>query len=168
MKKNWFGIIFWGTFFILAAWNFTACDNNNGGGNSNAQAPVYPNGYNPYGTNGYGQSWYVPNQWQYSQYNCGCMTGYVAAMSSIYGQTCVPQSTGTWGYMVTYNYNWAGGPAQNTYPLNTPQFNFNSAGANNCYGSMAQGCDTRNSNCPSGSLCQPMGGGNAFGICVAQ
>lgn len=170
MKKNWFGLIFWSTFFILAAWNFVAC--NNGGNNSSSPAAA---AYNPYATPGnnaygygagYGQSWYVPPQWMYAQYNCGCMTGYVAVTNPTYGQACAPQATGTYSYVVTYNINWAGGPAQNTYPLSTPQFQFNSAGANNCYGAMAQGCDTRNNTCPGGSICQPVGGGNAFGICV--
>lgn len=169
MKKNWFSLLLWGSFILIAALNFVACDNknNNGGGNSNNNQPV---NYNPYTTNGYNnygnQSWYMPTQWQYSQYNCGCMTGYVAVSNPSFGQGCAPQPTGTWSYLITYNINWAGGPAQNTYPLNTPQFQFNSGAGNNCYGAMAQGCDTRYNNCPGGSICQPLGGGSAFGICT--
>jgi hypothetical protein len=168
MKKNWFSLLFWGSFFIIAAMNFIAC--NNGGGSSNTSQPTPY--YNQYGTNTYNtygtQSWYVPNQWQYSQYNCGCMTGYVAVSNPGLGiqQACAPQATGTWSYMVTYNINWAGGPAQNTFPLNTPQVQYNSGAGNGCYGAMAQGCDTRTYSCPGGSVCQPLGGGSVFGICT--
>jgi hypothetical protein len=113
----------------------------------------------------YGQ-WYWPQQWTPNTANCGCPIGYMSVYAQQYGVACAPATYGNRYSVVYWNYNWYGGPAQNSYQLNMPQAQYTSAFANNCSTTTAQGCDTRMNNCPSGSVCQAAGGGSTIGICV--
>lgn len=89
--------------------------------------------------------------------------------------SCVPAGyMNNWnvGFWVTANWNFNGGFPQNGWGLNTNQAYYNpgagsfgSCGINN---GVAQGCDVRLNNCPSGLFCQAAGGGSVMGLCVRR
>ena len=139
---------------------------NNTGYNSNCA------GYNvntPY----YNQNWYQPN-WNYGQWiwptqwapnygSCGCPSGYRPVMSQYYGMSCAPNAYFYNYSVVWYNWGYFAGQYQNMQWLNSPQVAYSNTA--NC-GQIAQGCDVRMNNCPSGLFCQAVGGGSTIGICT--
>lgn len=148
------------------------CNNQQGVPGSNVNCQNYQNYYNQYPGNynwQYG-SWYWPQQYQPGYGNCGCSGGYFPVQGP-FGVACAPT-----GYFMNYSYqvvyiSWGSWFGYWSYPQNYGWTNFQQQPYQNtnyssCQQSTAQGCDVRLNNCPSGSRCQPTGGGSTIGLCV--
>ncbi len=116
-------------------------------------------------------AWYWPQQYQPSTTNCGCPSGYLPVYGLTYGIACAP--TQYFGNQVVYyNVGYTGGQYWNQYQntgwVNIPQNTYNpyQTSYNGCLATTAQGCDVRLNNCPTGSVCQPAGGGSTIGLCA--
>lgn len=114
-----------------------------------------------------GGQWYFPQQWQPSQGYCGCPQGFGPVYSQGLGMACAPLNYFSQSAVVYLNWGFTNGPTQNGQWTTIPQNQYNTNNTNTqCYNQTAQGCDVRQNNCPSGTMCQPISGGSTVGLCV--
>lgn len=155
------------------------CNNQNQNGfPQSAQCQHYNNwysGWNPNQIQWYYGAWYWPQYGQVTGYNCGCPNGFYPVSGQTFGIACAPvqyfnSSTLYWnsGWNQNhYQYQYWNYPQNGGY-INIPQNHYQGSTQQGLcnQNSTAQGCDVRLNTCPSGSSCQPVGGGSTIGLCV--
>jgi len=139
---------------------------------TNVNCQQYTNwysGWNPNQMQWYYGPWYWPYQYHISGSNCGCPSGYHPVYGNTFGVACAPVAYLN-SKVIYYNYGWSGvsywNYPQNSSWLNIPQVPYQGSSLSTCGQVIAQGCDVRLNTCPSGSTCQPVGGGSTIGLCV--